>query len=100
MSLEQLYLLQLLGAVAIGGFVGEFFRAAHFGVCSSKVFAANFLAGSFLSFLVAYMLYSLTQQRQLSIIAGALLSYQKHEFITKLAQELLELMVRKGANKE
>lgn len=96
MNLETLYLLQLLGAVAVGGFVGEFFRTSQSSATSIRIFIANFLAGSFVSFLMGYVIYIATRQRQISIIIGALISYQDEQFIARLARNMIRHWINGG----
>ena len=100
MEPETLYLLQLLGAVFTGGFVGEFFRTSRNINISAKIFMANFLAGSFLSFIIAYVIYLSTKQKEISILLGALLSYQEERFISQMARKLILNWIQEGENKD
>lgn len=90
MQLQQLFMFQLLGAVAVGSFVGEFFRSSRSQEYSARIFLANFLAGSFLSFLVAYSFYLITNLKELSLIIGAGLSYQDERFISRLMRKMIK----------
>ena len=96
MDLQTLYLLQLLGAVSIGGFVGEFFRTSQNTVVSTRLFLANFLAGVFVSFLMGYVIYLSTNQRQISILIAALISYQDEKFISRLARRMIANWIDEG----
>jgi hypothetical protein len=96
MDLETLYLLQLLGAVAVGGFVGEFFRTSQSSTVTFRIFIANFLAGSFVSFLMGYVVYLATKQRQISILIAALISYQDEDFIARLARTMIRHWIGGG----
>ena len=100
MEPHTLYLLQLLGAVSAGGFVGEFFRTSRNTDITARIFLANFLAGAFLSFLIAYVIYLATRQREISILLGALLSYQEERFISQAARKLVLHWIQEGANKD
>ncbi len=100
MEPNTLYLLQLLGAVSVGGFVGEFFRASQNTNISARIFIANFLAGSFQSFLLAYSIYLVTNQKQISLILGALISYQPEKFISRMARKFISNWLNEGVKKE
>jgi len=56
-SSDAIFVLQLLGFIGVGGFIGEFYRTIYAGYSINRYFIANFLAGGFLSFLVAYSFY-------------------------------------------
>ena len=99
MNRETLYIIQLVGAVGTGGFIGEFYRTAYNPV-SIRIFIANFLAGSFLSFFVSYMIYLVTRNRNVSLILGGLLSYQDEKFISNLTKKLVENIVMKNNDSE
>lgn len=96
MEPNQLFLLQLLGAVTCGGFVGEFHRASTSANLNLKIFMANFLAGSFLSFILAYLMYLATEQRQISIVVGAIFSYQEEKFISRFARNIIRFWLNEG----
>lgn len=96
-SSQSIFLIQLVGIIVAGGFIGEFYRAVHSHISiSPSVFIARFLAGSFLSFLISYGIYLTINNRPFTIIFGGLLSYQKDIFIIELAKEL----IRKYVNSE
>lgn len=96
MNPNQLFLLQLLGAVGCGGFVGEFYRASTNVDVNLKTFMANFLAGSFLSFILAYLMFLATEQRQMSLLVGAIFSYQEEKFISGFVRNIIRLWLNEG----
>ena len=100
METGQLYLLQLLGAVVIGGFIGEFFRTSRGRKYSAQIFLANFLAGGFLSFIIGFSFYFITKQYEISILLAALLSYQKEEFVSGLARRIVKNWVDQGVDQK
>lgn len=95
MNRETLYLIQLIGAVGTGGFIGEFYRAAYNPI-NVRLFIANFLAGSFLSFFIAYMMYLISSNKPVSLILGGLLSYQDEKFISRLTRKTIENILKGG----
>ena len=78
-------MIQLLGAVCAGGFIGEFYRTSSSPV-SLRIFIAHFMAGSFLSFLVAYIFYNSSKNKTISLAMGGFLSYQDEKFINRVAK--------------
>lgn len=97
MGHNTLYLLQLLGAVAVGGFVGEFFRTSQNATISARVFLANFLAGSFLSFIIAYIFYLISNRAEIALLLGAALSYQEEKELVKIVRKMaLQLLSGEG----
>lgn len=93
MNRETLYIIQLIGAVGTGGFIGEFYRTAYNPI-SIRLFIANFLAGSFLSFFIAYMMYMISNNKPVSLILGGLLSYQDEKFISRLTKKIIENILK------
>ena len=90
MQINDLYLVQLLGCVSCGGFIGEFYRSVTADSLELKRFLACFLSGSFLSFFIAYAFYLASNQRELTMILGALLSYQDERFLSRITARILK----------
>ena len=99
MGENQMYLLQLLGAVACGGFVGEFYRTAKNSEICARVFVANFLAGVFLSMIMGYLVFYFTNNREISILIGALLSYQDEAYLSNLSKKVVKNIMNEGKDK-
>ena len=98
---EWINTLQIAFAVCAGGFIGEFNRTATEPV-TLRIFMANFLAGSFLSFFVAYLVYHMSNNKTVSVTVGGLLSYQDEKFINKIVKfillEIKKIPVSNGGN--
>jgi|AntRauTorckE6833_2_1112554.scaffolds.fasta_scaffold09037_2 hypothetical protein len=99
MSESVIFIIQLVGIILAGGFIGEFHRTIHTSEFTPSLFIANFLAGSFLTFILSSLFYMTTNKRNVTIILGGLLSYQDHEFISKIAKGTVE-DVLKNSNKK
>lgn len=96
---DAIFLLQLVVAVALGGFVGEFYRTTLANGVVNRIFLAKFLAGSFLAGMLSYILYLNTENKPLSIIVGALLSYQEEDFITSIVKQFLQNILKASEKK-
>lgn len=82
---EGIYIFQLICAVCAGGFIGEFNRTSASPV-SLRIFIAHFMAGSFLSFIIAYLVYNYSKNKIVSLSLGGFLSYQDERYINKAAK--------------
>jgi len=88
--LDNVFLIQLIGIISAGGFIGEFQRAINAAPSTSFLpFMANFFAGSFLSFLITYLFYIITEMKDVTLILGGLLSFQEAQFISKLSKKVI-----------
>lgn len=96
---DAIFLLQLVVAVALGGFVGEFYRTTLANGVVNRIFLAKLLAGSFLAGMLSYILYLNTDNKPLSIIVGALLSYQEEDFITSIVKQFLQHILKASEKK-
>ena len=97
----NLFPVQLAGCVGFGAFVGEFYRSSTSvsEVYSLKIFMANFMAGAFLAFLVAYIFYLVVRQEEYTLVLGALIAYQDEKFISRIVRRLTrELIGRDGGD--
>ena len=88
---EGIYIFQLICAVCAGGFIGEFNRTSASPV-SLRIFIAHFLAGSFLSFIIAYLVYSYSKGKTFSLALGGFLSYQDERYVNKVAKHFFSYM--------
>lgn len=96
MTPEVIFLIQAVGVVGIGAFIGEFHRSATSAVnVSPKIFIANFLAGSFLALIVSYLMYHYTKNRPISLVTGAFLAYQDEKFLKNLVRTFLKQLLDK-----
>lgn len=84
----KIFYYQLLGVVSAGSFIGEFWRTRDHCV-DLRSFLADFLAGAFLSFLIAWGVFSTTHNRTTSTIVGGLLAFQDREQIVRVARIVL-----------
>ncbi len=101
--IENLFFIQLVGCVSCGGFIGEYYRkvtAAPEDNLNLKLFIAHFLAGSFLAFVVAYAVYLTSKQKELSLILGALLSYQDEQRLNKITRSIISEHLGKGGRND
>ena len=89
-SSDAIFVLQLLGFIGVGGFIEEFYRTIYAGYSINRYFIANFLAGGFLSFLVAYSFYQVTGNKTMTHILGALLAYQDEKYLNTMGKDLLK----------
>ena len=97
----NLFVVQLAGCVGFGAFIGEFHRTAYADVFSFKIFLANFLAGGFLAFVVAYIFYLISKQEEMTMLLGALLAYQDESFISRVVRlAIREVMGVGGRHKD
>ena len=71
---------QLLGIIAAGSFIGQFWRSSVTDV-DLRVFLANFLAGAFLSYVFIIGYYSVTEHKESAIVFGGLLSFQDINYL-------------------
>ena len=95
-----IFIIQLIGVVSAGGFIGEFYRTVHSNIdITPSIFIANYMAGCFLSFMFAYMIYTILDNENLSLIIGGLLSYQEQEFIARVSKKLLNRYVKEVVDK-
>lgn len=100
MSDHIIFIIQLIGIILTGGFIGEFHRTISTSDFTPSLFIANFLAGSFLTFIVSYLFYITTEIKNVTIVLGGLLSYQDHDFITEIARNTVtNILERKGKSK-
>lgn len=90
MSTETVFIVQAIGVVGIGAFVGEFYRGTSEKTLFSTGFFAALLASAFLSFLIAYLVYYFTENRPISLIIGGLLAYQEETYIGKTGRSVLK----------
>ena len=95
MNEHSLFLLQLLGAVSVGGFVGEFYRTSTNTNISARIFLGKFLSGAFLSFIMALITFYVIEKRPFALLLGALLSYQDENFLEGLSRKLLDQWITK-----
>ena len=95
MANGYLIVMQLIGVVFAGGFIGEYYRAAHYPDLEmfSNIFIANFLAGGFLSFLIGYFIYNAFENKFLSITISGLLSFQEVKEINSTAKKIIKLFI-------
>ena len=94
------YLIQLFGAVAIGGFIGEFRRAVVAETTfDAKMFLAEYLSGSFLAFILGYLFFYITDNKPISLVIGASLSYQDHHFLNNLIRSTLQKIINQNVDK-
>lgn len=90
MTEETLFLVQALGVVGIGSFIGELHRSSVSGFSVPRGnLIANYLANVFISLIVAYSLFHYTNNRPTSLIVGALLSYQDDKFLGRVSRVIL-----------
>ena len=69
MTYEAIFIMQAIGVISIGGFIGELHRSSMVGFSTPiPNMIANYLAGSFLSMLIAYACYYYTQNRPISLL--------------------------------
>lgn len=94
MNTHTMFLIQLAGAVGVGGFIGELYRTATNESINARIFISNFLAGAFLSFMLGYLLYLAIDNRPFPIAIGALLSYQDERFLKKLVRRMVAEVYR------
>ncbi len=80
--LEYIFFGQLLGIVATGGFVGEWYRSP----CSGEILFSNVGGSAFLSFLMGWGIYEINENKSLSLIAAGLLAFQDIEFIKRFVK--------------
>lgn len=93
--LDHLFYYQLAGVVGAGSFIGEFYRSSS-ATISMRVFIGNFLAGAFLSYLIAYSIYITTNGRQTAIVTGGLLAFQDKDQLVGIAKNVLSEILKKG----
>lgn len=99
MGEEVIFLLQSIGVIGVGSFIGEFQRNAKMNFTTPiNEFTANLLAIAFLSIIGAYLVYYYSQNRGLSLIFGALLSYQDEGFLSRLSRNTISFLARKFGN--
>ena len=91
---DTLFVLQLLGFIGAGGFIGEFYRTTYSGSIIGKHFIANFLAGSFLAFMLSFGFYLISNNRNLSLILGGLLSYQDEKHLSRVAKRFANQLLK------
>ena len=97
----SLFIIQLIGIISAGGFIGEFYRTINSSeTITPGIFLSRFLAGGFLSFCVAYGVYILSNHKETSLIIGGLLSYQKEQFVKELSKKLLKSWIEKKGGDE
>ncbi len=90
MSTEAIFMVQAIGVIGVGAFIGEFYRSvSNINIFTHGFFAA-FLANAFISLLISYLLYYLTDNRPMSLIIGGLLSYQEESFLSKISKSVLK----------
>lgn len=90
MTEETVFLAQALGVIGIGSLIGELHRSSlgDFNVPLGNLIA-NYLAIAFISLIAAYTAFHYTNSRPISLIIGALLSYQDHKFLGRVSRSLL-----------
>jgi hypothetical protein len=96
MSLQIIFWAQLIGITGIGGFVGEYLRAAQTGNEINRLFWANFFAGSFLSVLIGWSFFHLTEQKVWSFILAGFVSYQDEKQAVKFLRGFLNYALKGG----
>lgn len=101
MDPDVLFFLQIFAASAVGGFVGEFFTRAHdIDRVNGRKFAANILVKVFLGVVISYLLYLVSNARAVYPLLGALLAFQKEEYLSGTARKILEKLTGiRGINK-
>ena len=96
---SYLFIFQLLGIIGVGGFIGEFYRITYSGGSIDRIFIANYLAGSFLAFMVSYGIYLLINNKHLSLVLAGILAYQDEKYLTKISRKFLEDFIKGSDNK-
>ena len=89
MNEQYIFLLQLLAASAVGGFVGEYRRFVFNKDMLPEQFLANVFSGMFMSILLAYFIYDRFLNKVAALIVCAWLSHQEHDFLTNTISNLL-----------
>jgi len=94
---SYIYIFQLLGITAMGAFVGEFNRY-NFAVVKMSVgqFTSLFLAHMFVGFLLGYFMYLFIERKEVSLIIGALVSYQDDKTINSIIKDVLTRFLTKN----
>jgi len=94
---NYIYIFQLLGITAMGAFVGEFNRY-NFAIVKMNVgqFTSLFLAHMFVGFLLGYFMYLFVEKKELSLIVGALVSYQDDKTINTIVKDVLTRFLNKN----
>lgn len=89
---EIVFLVQLLGVVGVGGFIGEFYRSSlSSSPVSVKLFISSILAGGFLAYIISLAFYYFVyENKTLALIMGSLLSYQDERYISRFVAATLE----------
>lgn len=87
--------IHLIGAVAIGGFIGEFNRSVVNESIIGRVFMSNLLSGCFLSFCIVYLLNFFIHigKKEVFYVLGAILAYQDEGYIKDTARKIINTLV-------
>lgn len=100
MGEEMTWLAQAIGVIGVGSFVGEYYRNSLVGFTyTTAQFTASYLAGAFLSLLLAYTVYYYSDNRPISLIIGGFVAYQDEKFISQFVREFLHKWLHQ-TNKE
>lgn len=98
MEAEMIFWAQLVGITGLGGFIGEYSRACQSNVSIDRLFWSNFFAGSFVSLLIGWGLFHMTQQKVWSFIIAGFMSYQDERQATKFLKNLIQFALKGGVD--
>ena len=93
--MNTITILQFCTVIGVGGFAGEFYRTAD-NPTFTRRFWANFLAGSFLSFMGGWWVFYQYQRKEVALIITGLLAYQDVEKLQKIINRIIKTIIKGG----